>query len=134
MSQASLLWLALGCAPLLLLGGTLAGIWLGFRIVTMDAGMIAQASTKADAATVLAKLVQAEVKDLAALIEDHAERMERKRASIASTLTKLEQARDQPEAAAEPEAPAAPEDPLAGLSGRERRLAGQRLVNRGGLS
>jgi hypothetical protein len=93
--------------------------------------MLAAVAQKSEAAVGLARLARDDVKQLGDLIEDHAERMERKRASIAGTLSQLERAREDKSAEAENGATPLTGDPLVGLSGAARRLAGQRMFGRG---
>lgn len=126
-----LLSLAAACGALLLLAATLLGVWIGFRVVRGDSAMLAAVGQKADAAAGLARLARDDVKQLGDLIEDHAERMERKRASIAGTLSALERAGREEKEEPQPGNGMLPPDPLAGLTGAARRLAGQRLFGRG---
>lgn len=133
LDQNVLIAAAVACGALLLLAGTLGGVWLGFRVVRGDSALLTAVGAKADAAAGLARLARDDVKQLGDLIEDHAERMERKRASIAGTLSQLERVREE-KTSDESNGEHPPQligDPLAGLQGAARRLAGQRIFGRG---
>lgn len=123
--------LAVACGAVLLLAATLLGVWIGFRVVRGDAAMLVALGQKTDAAAGLARLARDDVKQLGDLIEDHAERMERKRASIAGTLSQLERRGIPAEVDPETNGALSSTDPLAGLTGSARRLAGQRFYGRG---
>lgn len=116
--------LALAGSGFALLGSVLAGIWLGFRICTKDAALLARFAAEATEANLAAKALSAEQRLLREEMEATAEAVERKRKSAAAAASKVKQAEEQRAAAVEGDAP------MEQLSGRARRRAiGRMLAN-----
>lgn len=111
-----------------LLVGTLSGIWLGFRICTRDAALLARFATEAREARALSEATASAHRVLREEWEATADQIERKRKQTAASASKAAQ-RDE-RATATAEAAAAP--PLHQLSPRERRRLVQRRITNGG--
>ena len=113
--------LALASAPLILLLATLAGLWLGFRICTRDASLLARFAGDANEARMLAEKALGSQAALREEWEATSDAIERKRASTAAAASRAK--RD-----AAPAAPGTAEEatPPAPLSARDRR----RLIGR----
>lgn len=123
---------ALVGAPLCLLAGSLGGVWLGFRICTRDAALLARFATDAREAAVMAEAAQRQGKQLQEEVDAVLDTVERKRRSTASAAAKNDAAlaaltaeRAAPNGAAG--AAYVPEQ----LSGKERRRAIARRLNGG---
>lgn len=117
--------LALAAAPLVLLLSTLAGVWLGFRICTRDASLLARFAGDAKDARLIAERALGSQTALREEWEATSDAIERKRAQTAAAASR----------AARAAAPAAPEDaaPPVQLSARDRRrLIGRRIAAGGG--
>lgn len=117
--------LALACTAAALLIGGLAGVWLGFRIVTRDASLLARFASDAREARALASDAVSNGVKLREEWETAFDQIERKRASAAAAASKAE-ARSKVASAEEPSPPPPP------LSGKERRRLLQRHLNGGG--
>jgi hypothetical protein len=115
--------LALAGVPLSLLVGGLAGVWLGFRIATRDAALLARFAVDAREARATAEATQADGKQLREEWNTAWEQIERKRASAAASATRAERATAQREAALVPAI-----DPES-LSPRDRRRLIARRAN-----
>lgn len=109
-----------------LAAGMLLGIWVGFRVVTRDAGLIGALDKRVAQALTLSGDAKARCDMLAATWEEHLAELERKRAKAAAERQRAEQAQRKQEAHEEqPAQPAAPS--LDDLSPRERRRALARI-------
>jgi len=113
----------MACAPLLILLGVLAGVWLGFKISLRDAATLARVATEAEVAKRIAQSAEAASDALRAEWQDQFERLERKRASAAGAVAR---------AGARANG-AAPEEQAPPPEGRERRKMLQRALSRGAV-
>lgn len=114
--------LALASIPLSVLVGVLAGVWIGFRIATRDAALLARFANDAREARVMAEGADRRAVALGEEWDEAFERLESKRKSAAAAVSRREAKEEE---AAEPEGEVVP------LEGRERRAELQRRVNRG---
>jgi hypothetical protein len=105
--------------------GLLAGVWLGFRIVSRDAALLAVLDKRVGDALTKSSEAAARAALLEATWEEHLAELERKRKKAAAE-------RQRADAKAEPEEPEAAAAPAPELTPRERRRQLARLANMGG--
>ena len=86
-------------------GALLAGVWLGFRVTTRDASLLARFAVEAKEARLLGELTASQQKALREEWETFSESIERRRKSIGTAAARAERAAAT--AAAEPVLPAA---------------------------
>jgi hypothetical protein len=102
----------------------LSGIWLGFRICTKDAALLARFAATADEAKALGRQTAADMNLLRDQVETYVEQIERKRRTIATTNQKVQEAEQR---AAQQQQQQEPEPPADDLRAR-RRAIGRRAA------
>jgi hypothetical protein len=117
--------LVLAGASLALLLATLSGIWLGFRICTRDAALLARFAATAEEAKAIGRQAAADMLLLRDQVEAYVDQIERKRRTIATTNQKVQEA----EARAAAQQPAAPPEPQADDLKARRRAIGRRAAS-----
>jgi len=105
--------LVLACAASSFAVGLLAGVWLGFRVVSRDAALLATLDKRVGESLAYSSAAKSRADLLEAQWTDYLEDVERKRAKATAERSRAEKR-------AAPEEPAAPVD-VATLSPRERR-------------
>lgn len=115
--------LAAAALPLAAMLGLLAGIWLGFRISTKDAAMLARFATDASQARQVAERFESTASSLREEWADVLQRIETKRKSAAASASKKEAAERRIEEQLQEQ------QPVIELEGRERRRAIQRRLS-----
>ena len=115
--------LAAAALPLAAMLGLLAGIWLGFRISTKDAAMLARFATDASQARQVAERFESTASSLREEWADVLQRIETKRKSAAASASTKEAAERRIEEQLQEQ------QPVIELEGRERRRAIQRRLS-----
>jgi hypothetical protein len=119
--------LALAGGAVALLVSVLLGIWLGFRICTRDAALLARFAQDARLARELAEVNAGAQRALREEWEAVSEQIERRRAQAAASASRAQRA----SANVHPQAEEAPPPNAAQLSPRERRKLVQRRLTGG---